>query len=158
MDEYDKISRLVWTQNTDGLRKYLENGGNPLLKKDSKYPDGTSQIDDGESLLYISMFIHPNIEISELLLSYIDMYHMNPNTELQNGTLLELLQYRQERDPHIEMNNRLLEMLIIGIDRYEQYRLYIAEQRLRMMKLYTRPQHGEYPVDRELLYNISEYI
>ena len=87
MGEYDAISNLVWTQNLDELREYLESGGNPLLKKDSKYPDGTSRIDDGESLLYISMFLHPSIEISELLLQYIDMYHMNPNTKLDNGTL-----------------------------------------------------------------------
>ena len=156
--EYDMISKLVWTQNLDELRKYLESGGNPLLKKDSKYSDGTNRIDDGESLLYISMFLHPNIEISELLLQYIDMYHMNPNTQLNNGTLLELLQFRHERDPRNEMNNRLLEMLIYTIDRYEQYRLYLAQQRLRMMKLYSRPQRGEFPINNELLYNISKYI
>jgi len=156
--EYDTISNLVWTQNIDELREYLESGGNPLLKKDSKYPDGTSRIDDGESLLYISMFLHPSIEVSELLLQYIDMYNMNPNTKLDNGTLLELLQFRHERDPHNETNNRLLEMLIYTVDRYEQYRLYLAEQRLRMMKLYKRPQDGEFPINNELLYNISKYI
>ena len=158
MDEYDTISNLVWTQNIDELREYLESGGNPLLEKDSKYPDGTSRIDDGESLLYISMFLHPSIEISELLLQYIDMYHMYPNTQLDNGTLLELLQFRHERDPHNETNNRLLEMLIYTVDRYEQYRLYLAKQRLRMMKLYSRPQYGEFPINNELLYNISRYI
>lgn len=104
------------------------------------------------------MFLHPSIEVSELLLQYIDMYNMNPNTKLDNGTLLELLQFRHERDPYNEMNNRLLEMLIYTVDRYEQYRLYLAEQRLRMMKLYKRPQDGEFPINNELLYNISKYI
>ena len=32
--EYDRISNLVWTQNLDELREYLERGGNPLLEKD----------------------------------------------------------------------------------------------------------------------------
>lgn len=156
--EYDTISNLVWTQNLDELREYLERGGNPLLEKDSKYSDGTSRMDDGESLLYISMFLHPNIEISELLLQYIETRHMDPNTQLNNGTLLKLLQFRYERDPRNEMNNRLLEMLINAVDRYDQYRLYLAEQRLRMMKLYSRPQRGEFPINNELLYNISKYI
>ena len=156
--EYDMISKLVWTQNLDELREYLERGGNPLLEKDSKYSDGTSRMDDGESLLYISMFLHPNIEVCELLLHYIDMRHIDPNTQLNNGTLLELLQFRYERDPRNEMNNRLLEMLINAVDRYEQYRLYLAEQRLRMMKLYSRPQRGVFPINNELLYNISKYI
>ena len=156
--EYDIISNLVWMQNYDELREYLESGGDPLLDKDSKYSDGTSRMDDGESLLYISMFLHPSIEISELLLHYIDMRHMNPNTQLDNGTLLELLQFRSKRDPHNETNNRLLEMLTIAVGRYEQYRLYLARQRLRLMRLYSRPDHGEFPINNELLYNISRYI
>ena len=205
--EYDRISNLVWTQNLDELREYLERGGNPLLEKDSKYSDGTSRMDDGESLLYISMFLHPNIEVSELLLHYIGMHNMDPNTQLNNGTLLKLLQFRYERDPRNEMNNRLLEMLINAIvhyldmhhmnpnielnngtlllefldfryerdphnetnyrllemlinavDRYEQHKLYLAEQRLRMMTLHKYPQRGEFPINNELLYNISKYI
>ena len=68
------------------------------------------------------------------------------------------IQARYERDPHNEMNNRLVEMLINAVDRYNQYRLYLAEQRLRMMKLYSRPQDGEFPINNELLYNISRYI
>ena len=89
--EYDRISNLVWTQNIDELREYLERGGDPLLEKDSKYSDGTGRMDDGESLLYISMFLHPNIEVSELLLHYIDMRHIDPNTQLNNGNFIRII-------------------------------------------------------------------